>query len=480
MNQMESKKVVVWFRQDLRVHDNEALTHAIAAGNEVIPIFIFDDRIFKAKTRFGFPKTGVHRAKFTIEAVEDLRKNIQALGSELIVRSGNTEDEIYKICKEVKSSWVFCNRERTFEEVAIQDALEQNLWSIGQEIIYSRGKMLYYTQDLPFPITHTPDVFTAFRKEVEKFTTIREPLKTPEKLPGFSDDLESGEIPSLSDFGFVDYEFDQRSVLDFKGGESAGLNRLKYYLWDTDLIKNYKETRNGLLGANYSTKLSPWLSLGCLSPKKVFSEVKKYETERGSNKSTYWLFFELMWRDFFRLMGKKYGNAIFKKGGLIGKPNDELTNDMRITELWTQGRTGMPFIDANMKELNATGFMSNRGRQNVASFLVKDLKINWQIGADYFESQLIDYDPCSNYCNWNYLAGVGNDPREDRHFNILSQAKRYDPHGEYVRRWLPELDELPNNRVHQPDILSQQEQEDFHLKLGINYPKSMVSSNRWA
>ena len=163
---MESKKVVVWFRQDLRIHDNEALIHAIAAGKEVIPVFVFDDRIFKSKTKFGFPKTGPHRLRFTIEAIQDLRENLKSLGSNLVVRSGNTEEEIYNICKANKTNWVFCNRERTQEEVEIQDALEQKLWSIGQEIIYSRGKMLYYTQDLPFPVTHTPDVFTAFRKEV--------------------------------------------------------------------------------------------------------------------------------------------------------------------------------------------------------------------------------------------------------------------------------------------------------------------------
>jgi len=477
---MESKKVIVWFRQDLRIHDNEALNHALAAGKEVIPVFIFDDRIFRAKTRFGFPKTGPHRLKFTIEAVKDLRARLQSLGSNLVVRSGNTEEEIYNLCKTNKTNWVFCNRERTQEEVEIQDALEQKLWSIGQEIIYSRGKMLYYTQDLPFPVTHTPDVFTSFRKEVEKFTPIREPLPSPTAIDPFSDTIDAGEIPAMSSFGYEDYEQDVRSVLAFEGGETAGLARLKYYLWDSDLIKEYKETRNGLLGGDYSSKLSPWLSLGCLSPKMIHFELKKYEAERGANKSTYWLFFELLWRDFFRLMGKKYGNAIFQKGGLLGKPIEDLTEDTRVLSLWTQGRTGMPFIDANMKELNATGFMSNRGRQNVASFLVKDLKVNWQMGADYFESQLLDYDPCSNYCNWNYIAGVGNDPREDRYFNILSQAKRYDPQGEYVKHWLPELDEVPTNRIHRLDTLSEDEQKDFHIQLGVHYPKSMVNTNRWA
>ena len=124
--------------------------------------------------------------------------------------------------------------------------------------------------------------------------------------------------------------------------------------------------------------------------------------------------------------------------------NKSWSDDRDKLFAWVLGETGIPFIDANMKELRDTGFMSNRGRQNVASFLVKDLKVNWQMGAEYFESALIDYDPCSNYGNWNYVAGVGNDPRENRYFNILSQAKRYDPDGAFVRHWLPELAALPS------------------------------------
>ena len=191
------------------------------------------------------------------------------------------------------------------------------------------------------------------------------------------------------------------------------------------------------------------------------------------------MFFELMWRDFFRFMGKKHGNKIFQKGGTKEEVDSNLRNNKDLLQLWIDGRTGVPFIDANMRELAATGFMSNRGRQNVASFLVKDLKVNWQMGAEYFESMLIDYDPCSNWGNWNYIAGVGSDPRENRYFNILSQAKRFDPDGEYVKQWLPELTELPVEKIHRPDILSDDEQSDFHLKLGQDYPKAMIATEKW-
>ena len=477
---MKKQRVIVWFRQDLRLNDNEALTDAIKSGEEVIPIYVFDERVFKGTTRFGFKKTENFRAKFIIESVQDLKKSLQKLGCNLIVRIGKPEEEIFKIARRAKSSWVFCNRERTEEEVKVQDALERNLWSIGQEVRFSRGKMLYYTQDLPFPITHCPDVFTNFRKEVEKFVRVREPLPAPnQNFQPLTIDIEQGEIPTLQDLGLEEVVEDVRTVLQFKGGETEGIKRLQHYFWDTDAISQYKETRNGLLGADFSSKFSVWLAHGCLSPKMIYHELKRYEEELTNNDSTYWMFFELLWRDFFRFMGKKHGNKIFQKGGTKGAFDPTLKDDYDLLKLWTEGRTGVPFIDANMRELKYTGFMSNRGRQNVASFLIKDLKVNWQMGASYFESMLIDYDPCSNWGNWNYLAGVGSDPREDRYFNILSQAKKYDPKGDYVKHWLPELSELPCQKIHRPDVLSDEDQDSFRVRLGVNYPKAMVSTSRW-
>ncbi len=437
---MYVKRAILWFRQDLRLHDNEALTEALCHADEVIPIYVFDERIFKGEThRFGFPKTGKYRARFIIESVEDLRESLRAKGCELIVRVGKPEEEVFELAKQVRSNWVFCNRERTQEEVQVQDALEKNLWTVGQEMRYTRGKLLYYTADLPFPIQHTPDIFTQFRKEVERYVPVREPLPSPSKMPPLSLRLDAGALPSLEDFGHEDFELDYRSALDFRGGETAGLERLHYYLWESGLASSYKETRNGMIGGDYSTKFSAWLAQGCLSPKQIYHELKRYEAERGSNDSTYWIFFELMWRDFFRFMAKKHGSAIFSEGGLKGEPLPGLRDDRRALQRWIEGATGQAFIDANMLEIKNTGFMSNRGRQNVASFLVHNLKVNWQMGAEYFESILIDYDVASNWGNWNYVAGVGNDPRENRYFNPQTQAARYDPESEYVKLWLPEM-----------------------------------------
>lgn len=436
----KGKRIVVWFRSDLRLHDNEALTNAIERGDEVIPIYVFQDRLFKGETAHGFRKVGKYRAKFLIEAVEDLRASLRNLDIDLVIRQGKAEEEVFKLAQAIQSDWVFCNMERTAEEIKVQNALEEQLWTVGQELHFFKGKMLYHTQDLPFPISQTPDVFTSFRKEVEKYVPIREMQPYPQPLKRWSVAVETGEVPSMEDLGHEDFDKDKRSVLPFKGGESAALERLDYYLWKSDLISTYKKTRNGLLGGDYSSKFSAWLAAGCISPRKIYHELKAYEEKRKKNRSTYWLFFELLWRDFFRLMGKKYGNQMFWKGGIMGEERQELEDNWERFKSWAEGETGDDFVDANMKEINATGYMSNRGRQNVASYLVNDLKVNWQMGAEYFESLLIDYDVCSNWGNWNYVAGVGNDPRDNRYFNTKKQAQRYDPEGEYVKHWLQKRD----------------------------------------
>lgn len=440
----KAKRALVWFRQDLRIHDNEALTEALKQAEEVYPVFVFDTRVFNGQSPFGFARVGKYRAKFWIETVADLRKSFQALGLDLLVRVGIPEEELFKLAQELKTGWVFANMERTYEEANTQAKLEKQLWSIGQELRLYRGKMLYHTQDLPFPVAHTPDTFTHFRKEVEKYIGIREPLPT-HTAADFTDWTAApalGRVPDLADFGHSDFEPDPRAVLQFEGGETAGLARLNYYFEQPQLAKTYEETRNGMIGADYSTKFSAWLATGALSPKQIYHSLKQYEAKHGENKSSYWVFFELMWRDFFRLMGKKHGNKIFIKGGTKGVETKKLTDDRNRFERWAQGKTGCAFIDANMRELNLTGFMSNRGRQNVASYLVNDLKVNWQMGAEYFEMLLIDYDVCSNWGNWNYGAGVGNDPREDRYFNPRAQAKRYDPNAEYIKLWMPEFEHL--------------------------------------
>ncbi|MCY7390835.1 MAG: DASH family cryptochrome, partial [Leptolyngbyaceae cyanobacterium CAN_BIN12] len=285
--------------------------------------------------------------------------------------------------------------------------------------------------------------------------------------------VEPGDLPALSTFELAAPAFDDRAVLQFEGGETAGKARLEHYFWQQDCLKTYKETRNGMVGADYSSKFSAWLALGCLSPRYIFEQVQEYETKRVQNDSTYWLIFELLWRDYFRFICAKHGDRIFRLSGLQGM-SLPWKEDWQRFDLWREGKTGFPLVDANMREIAATGFMSNRGRQNVASFLTKNLGINWQMGAEWFESLLVDYDVCSNWGNWNYTAGVGNDARGFRFFNILKQSRDYDPDGTYVKHWLPELAQVPVGKVHEPWQLLPVEQERFNVKLGVDYPNPVV------
>ncbi len=459
-------RTLVWFRNDLRVHDHEPLARAAESG-EILPVFCFDPRQF-ANTSFGFPKTGSHRGKFLIESISNLRKRLQSLGAELIIRIGRPEEVIPELVKAHNIGQVFAHKEVTSEEVRVEDALKEVL---DEQVHFFWGSTLFHIEDINFAKTSLPNGFTPFRKKIEKYSSVRELIKEPKVIRGVGG-VEVGGLPSLSDLGIPEKETGKKAVLTFTGGEEEGLNRIAEYLWDKDLLRKYKYTRNRLLGADYSSKFSPWLANGSLSPRRVFWEVRKYEEERVQNESTYWMIFELIWRDYFRFSAWKHGNLIFKSGG-IQKKQKSWEQDDESLDIWVNGQTGIPFIDANMRELNETGFMSNRGRQNVASFLAQNLNVDWRMGAEYFESMLLDYDPCSNYGNWAYNATVGHDPR-NRYFNILLQAEKYDKKGEYVRHWIPELRFVPNEFIHRPHTIPLEQQKLYELEIGIDYPKPMI------
>jgi len=473
------QRILVWFRNDLRVHDHEPLTRALRAGAHVIPLYCVDPRHF-GETSFGFPKTGAYRANFLLDALADLRASLRSLGSDLVVRQGKPEEIISSLAKELNVQAVYCHHEVTFEERCVEDAVAEALEPLDIDIKTFWGATLYHPDDLPFDITQIPEVFTQFRKAVEKRASINPAFPTPNHIRSLPDvavgeipTLESLDIPTLESLGTQAPEPDERGVLRFVGGESAGKSRLQTYFWKNDCLRRYKHTRNEMLGAGYSSKFSPWLAHGCLSPRYIYEEVQRYEDERVSNQSTYWLVFELLWRDYFRFICAKHGERVFYPSGLLRLPIS-WKQDWDRFEQWRLGDTGFPLVDANMRELLLTGFMSNRGRQNVASFLTKNLGIDWRMGAEWFESQLLDYDVCSNYGNWNYTAGVGNDSRGFRYFNIPKQAKDYDPKGDYVKHWLPELQNVPASKVHEPWKLSSEEQKRCGVTIGVDYPKPVV------
>ena len=464
--------ILVWFRNDLRLHDHEPLCRAIAQTSNILPLYCFDPRQF-GETAFGFPKTGAFRVQFLLESVADLRESLRQRGSDLVIRQGKPEAVILELVKAHGVEAVYFHTEPMAEEQGVERAIAHNLAPLGTKIQGFWGHTLHHPDDLPFDLSAVPEVFTQFRKKVERDPVINPTLSLPKNPAPLPPDLEPGALPSLEDLGLEAPEFEERAVLRFKGGETAGKARLQQYFWEGDRLRVYKETRNGMLGADYSSKFSPWLALGCLSPRYIYEQVQDYEDQRISNDSTYWLIFELLWRDYFRFICAKHGSKVFQTKGLQGVPLP-WKQDWERFDLWREGKTGFPLVDANMRELAATGFMSNRGRQNVASFLTKNLGIDWRMGAEWFESLLVDYDVCSNYGNWNYTAGVGNDSRGFRFFNILKQSKDYDPQGTYVKHWLPELADVPASKVHEPWKLQPIEQKRFGVQIGVDYPNPVV------
>ncbi|ADB42145.1 DASH family cryptochrome [Spirosoma linguale] len=482
-------RILYWFRNDLRLHDNEGFVRALENADQVLPVFVFDPRWFARHSQLEFRRMSAFRANFLLESVADLRQSLRSRGADLIVRVGKPADVLAELAGEIGATAVYASKEVTHEETTQETKLSTKLKPLNIDIELFWMSTLYHVRDLPFTISQLPDVFSKFRQQLEKKAIIRPAFTLPTRIE-LVPNIDPGAIPTLSTLGFNDTDIrlilqpDARGAVPFSGGETVALARLDRYLWQTDLIATYKETRNGLLGEDYSSKFSAWLATGCLSPRKIYEEVTRYETERVRNESTYWLIFELLWRDFFRFVALKFGTRIFKRSGIKHDLHKTYGRDEDLFQKWAEGHTGIPFIDANMREMNATGFMSNRGRQNVASFLVSDLGLDWTWGAAYFESKLIDYDPCSNWGNWNYVAGVGNDPRQfsngqPRYFNILSQALRYDEQGDYVKHWLPELAKVPNEQVHLAWSLSSEQQETYGVVLGQDYPLPVVDPNKW-
>jgi len=430
--QKQQKTALVWYRNDLRAYDHEGLNHALTNHEKVIAFYAFDLRQYQT-TQWGFKKTEKFRAQFLIETINDLTQSLKKLNVTLIVTLKKPEVALPEFYQKMPFDTIYLQEEWTSEELKVVENVKNNLpESIKWQSFY--GQFLFHPEDLKIEIEKLPEVFTVFRKNCEKNCRIRTPLPPPQAHPETNLLEHQTQIPKLEDLGLDSFKKDTRTAFPFLGGATAALKRLNYYFWDAQKLSFYKNTRNGLLGNDYSSKFSPWLAVGALSPRHIAEEIKLYEKQITKNQSTYWLLFELIWRDYFKYISIKHENKIFKRDGILERQYDWKTSPKLFLQ-WTDGTTPEPFVNANMLELKHTGWMSNRGRQNVGSFLAKELHIDWRMGAAYFESMLIDYDVHSNYGNWLYVSGVGNDPR-DRKFNIKSQAERYDAQGTFQLKWL--------------------------------------------
>jgi deoxyribodipyrimidine photo-lyase len=426
------KKIgVVLFTSDLRLHDNTPLLQAIKENDEVIPLFCWDDDSMNS-IQFGFKRMGAIRQGFLQKVLVDLHDSLKSIGGYLLVKKGNQVDVMNTLLSRYSIFKVYTKKQVGIEEKRENERLKKMLLSKGVDFEEYSTSTMYHPSDLPFSMSSIPEVFTKFRKIVEKEASVRKPLDAPMLIncPLISVDLQ--ELNTLNQ----ELVFDDRNVLPSLGGETLAIKHLQSYIFENRHILHYKETRNELIGIDFSSKLSHWLALGCISPKFIYHEVKRFEHEVTSNDSTYWLIFELLWRDFFRFSFKKHPLDYYQLHGILGKSDRKSTKNQLLIDSWINGETASSFVNAAMKELNATGWTSNRMRQIVASYFIYDLEQDWRVGAAYFESQLIDYDVSSNWGNWAYIAGVGNDPRAGRKFNTEKQEEQYDKERKYQRFWL--------------------------------------------
>ena len=411
---------IFWFRNDLRLDDNPALHKAIYNSDRLLPLYIFDENEYSTFSS-GVKKVGDHRFRFILESLEDLRNNLKRKNSDLLILKGEAVLLFKGLCEKFTISKIYSTYEYGLHEKELEKKISLE---VPLEIV--EGNTLYSIPDLPFKIENLPKHFTAFREKLEKVSNIQKILDVPETFPPLPERFK------------IEYEFEipQRNNLKkiFIGGTGEAMHRVQYYFFQSRLLSNYKNTRDQISGFDNSSKLSPYLSRGCISPKRIYFEIQKYETEIEKNESTYWLYFELLWRDYFKFVALQKREKLFLKDGWAGESN-RFNKDVHLYERWAKAKLGEPLIDSFINELNQTGYMSNRGRQIVASYFAKELKIDWRWGAEWFESQLIDYDVASNYGNWAYQAGVGNDPRKDRTFNLKIQSQKYDPENKFINQW---------------------------------------------
>lgn len=452
-----TEKVLLWFKNDLRLHDNETLTKAIVSGKQVLCIYIFDTKLYK-NLELGFPKTDQVRFEFTKQCVADLKSNLIEIGGNLMVLTGEPEDLIPELVKMHACTTIFAEKEFGTEELSQLEIIKKSL-SNDCEFDFTWGRTLYHLQDIPYAIPEIPLTSKAYRINTTKNTEVRKSYPKPKKIvcPKLSK-IAWGELPEAADVGFMHNR--NFSLTYVEGGETKALERLDFYLFESEQLTNYRWTRNRSLGLEYSSKFSPYMALGCLSPRTIFEAVKRYEKEVKKNQSTWWIIFEIVWRDYFTFKLMRFQNKVYRTEGYTDKTR-EFSNDPKLFQRWCEGQTGIPFIDAHMRQLNETGFMSNRGRVNCSSFLVYDYQIDWIWGASYFESKLIDYDVASNWMNWHTQA------YQIWYTNPINQANKYKAQ-DFIRKWVSEIRDLDNITILIPWESDNQ-----------NYPKPYEILSKW-
>ncbi len=417
---MIKQPIIYWFRNDLRLHDNPSLHKALPTGHPIVPVFIYDDRWSSNFPELDFPRIAEHRQAFLNETVLDLTEQIRKAGNQLLIFKGDPVSILQELYVKLDALAIYAQEEYAAEELAEQAGLSKQV-----QLYLTPGSMLFEPNQVPFTIDKSPFYYTAFKNKVEPLGTLLATIPTISNLPRY--DWSKTDLRET-------YAVPTNPTGLFKGGETAALDRLEAYI-SSGAPWRYSETRNQLEGENFSSHLAPWLANGSLSVRTLWqhlSAVPKEDEEAKASVQT--LKEQLIWRDYFRYLMMRYGQKLFWLKGLrTSAPT--MYNDYEAFNIWREGSTGQPLVDALMRELKVTGFMSNRGRMLVSFYLSKELKVNWQWGAAWFQYLLVDHDVYSNYGNWAYQSGRGTDSRGNRRFNLQKQAEKFDPTGAFVRRW---------------------------------------------
>ncbi|OMO20665.1 DASH family cryptochrome [Vibrio lentus] len=441
------KKIGLYlFTNDLRINDNQLLLCAAQSVDKLIFVIV-EPTLVRFSADFAKEQSyGALRQTFVSQSLDNLESNLVRLGQQLVVIHSNhlepdaPEQTLSQIIATQHVTHFFANAHCGCDERRLIHSLQSR--HPGLITCLPHNSTLFDSHDLPFELSKVPSSSTKFRKLVEHLN-LNSDETVIAHLPPVVTPAPVSAIPLFSSANS-----ERAATNDYLGGEDAGLAHLDNY-FSHDYALNYKQTRNAFDGIENSTKFSPWLALGCVSPKTIYRHLKQFEAEHGSNDSTYWIYFELLWREYFYWKCLSLGSSLFGTNNDSDNQHTSTTSNLCFAK-WKSGNTNYPIVDACMRQLNETGYMSNRGRQLAASCLIYELGIDWRHGAAYFESQLIDYDVASNWGNWAYIAGALNSQvstqtnkqknayqaqPKSHHFDLARQTDMYDPDHIFINKW---------------------------------------------
>jgi len=425
-------KTLYWVTKDLRLDDNPALQQA-AKGESLLITYCVDPRWF-SPYRYHVASLGTHRWNFLQESLSQFNKALACFGQSLVIYYERPEVQLTQLIVELGIDKLVCSRQFGVDEKSVLSFLAARFDHL--EIDEVDTTTLFNQDSLPFAVADIPETYSQFRRAIEAQPTPT-PIDSPCILPS------PPEINSSRVTRPAWVPSPKSSQCQFVGGEhNASAHMEKYFAGD--LPATYKTTRNQLDGWDNSSKMSPWLNGGDLSPRRLKQRLDLYEASVAANESTHWLYIELLWREYFQWLTLKIGSSLFTLKGNTSCRHLGCFYPERFQQ-WCHGSTPYPLVNACMIQLKQTGYLSNRGRQIAASCFINEMEMDWRYGAAWFEHQLVDYDVAANWGNWQYIAGVGADPRGGRHFNLAKQQELYDPNGEYQARWPSDQAPLPLN-----------------------------------